>query len=95
MLSPGATARCSVDVPTARLCARLQLEFAQARKTQGAAEADDRRRADLGPARQRIDIGAQREFRIVEHRRGDLLLRLGQRGGALAHRERADRPRVA
>ena len=62
--------------PDGKRLRQVELEFAQARKTQGPAEADNRRRADLGPARQRVDIGAQRELRIVEHRCGNLLLRL-------------------
>ena len=66
---------------------QMQLEFAQARETQGSTEADDRRRADLRPARQRVDVGAQREIRIREHDRGDLPLPLRERLGTLAHRE--------
>ena len=73
--------------PDGEALRQVQLEFAQARKAQRAAEANDRRRADLRPARQRVDIGAHGEIRIREHDRGDLLLPLRQRLGALAHRE--------
>ena len=62
--------------PDGEALRQVQLEFAQARKTQCAAEADDRRRADLGPARQRVDIGAHGEIRIRQHGRGDLPLSL-------------------
>jgi hypothetical protein len=65
----------------------VQLEFTQARKTQCTAEANDRRRADLRPARQSVDIRAHGKFRIRKHDRGDPLLPLGQRVGALAHGE--------
>ena len=66
---------------------QVQLEVAQAGETHCAAEANDRRWADLRAAGQRVDIGAHREIRIGEHGCGDLLLSLRQRIGALAHRE--------
>ena len=70
-----------------------QLELAQAGIAERPAEAGDRRRADAGSPGQRIDVGAQREFRIVEHGRGDLPLRLREGGRAFAHRDQqvADR----
>ena len=62
-------------LPDRKALRQAQLELAQAGTTQRATEAGDGRRAHLGPARQRVDIGVQRELRILEHRRGHLLVR--------------------
>ena len=73
-------------LPDRQVLRQPQLELAQARAAQRAAEARDRRRAHAGAAREHVDVGAQREFRVLEHRGGDLPLRLRQRCGTFAHR---------
>ena len=73
--------------PDGKALREMQLEFAQTRETQCTAEADDRRRAHLRAAGERVDVAAQREIRIGEHGRRDLLLSVRQRSRALADRE--------